>query len=241
MGKGSKNKRGKQKVTLAQMPAKVSGKSATDWDMGTQTLAALGNIPGRIIAFKTWLRNNPKIAAPKLIRDGEIEVMETEDQALLRCARRFKFKDSYTVTEDAEFYDEESGKMVNPNGVKRARRIDLVEHYHRKGVIDRRQMLAGLALRVAFEGTQRTAPAIKKVQVDSSPKPDANIEIMIDRISRFADVQNGLCEKHREILGCVVLDNNHPAALRKYRGRRYLLGIEAMQEALSSLADQLEL
>lgn len=241
MAKGGKKKRGKQKVTLAQMPATVSGKSATDWDKGTQTLAALGNIPGRIIAFKTWLRNNPKIAAPKLIRDGEIEVMETEDQALLRCARRFKFKDSYTVTEDAEFFDEETGEAVNPNGVKRARRIDLVEHYHRKGVIDRRQMLAGLALRVAFEGTQRTAPAIKKVQVDSTPKPDQHVEIMIDRISRFADIYEGMNPGDREVLDCVVLNNSTPAWLKKYRGPRYRVGIERMQEALSKLADRLKL
>lgn len=145
------------------------------------------------------------------------------------------------IIEPAEFYDEESGKMVNPNGVKRARRIDLVEHYHRKGIIDRRQMLAGLALRVAFEGTQRTAPAIKKVQVDSSPKPDANIEIMIDRISRFADIYEGMNTGDRDILDCVVLNNSTPAWLKKYRGPRYHLGIERMQEALAKLADRLDL
>lgn len=144
------------------------------------------------------------------------------------------------VVEDAEYFDEMTGEKVNPNGVKRLRKIDLVEHYARKGIIDRRQMLAGIHLRNAFEGTQRTAPAIKKVQVDSTPKPDQHVEIMIDRLSRFADVFNGLCTDHREILDCVVLNNCHPAWLKKFRGRRYTRGIEAMQEALASLADHLE-
>lgn len=144
------------------------------------------------------------------------------------------------VVEDAEYFDEETGEKVNPNGVKRLRKIDLVEHYARKGVIDRRQMLAGITLRSAFEGTQRTAPAIKKVQVDSTPKPDQHVEIMIDRLSRFADVFNGLNGKYREILDCVVLNNCHPAWLKKYRGRRYVRGIEVLQEALSALSDHLE-
>ena len=144
------------------------------------------------------------------------------------------------VIEAATWRDPETGKEVNPNGVKRSRRIDVVEMYARKGILDRRQLAAALALRCAYEGTYKSPPAIKKLQVDVSPKPDHFVAILMDRIGRFSDVMVLVPKRHREIIDCVVLENRTPGWLRKYRGPRYRRGIERMQEALADLADALD-
>jgi hypothetical protein len=144
------------------------------------------------------------------------------------------------VIEDANIWDEEKQKWVNPNGVKRARRVDLVEAYHAQGKIDRRALLAALTLRTSYEATMKSAPAIKKIQVDTFPKPDQHIAIIIDRISRFSNVYGMVPATDRPIIDCVVLRNAGPNNIG-FKGSRYARGMALLQDALTRLADRLDL
>lgn len=144
------------------------------------------------------------------------------------------------VIEAADYVDPETGESKNPNNVRRARRVDMVEVYEKRGILDRRQVRAATILRTTYEATQRTAPAIKAIQVDSSPKPDAHVAIMVDRISKFAGVMSKVLPEYREIIDCVVLGNNIPARIRRFRGPKYQTGIAHMQAALADLADRLD-
>lgn len=145
------------------------------------------------------------------------------------------------VQEGVTHIDDEGNLQESPNSMKRMRRIDLVEMYARKGVLNQRQVSAAKRLTNAWEGTMKTPPAIKEIQVDSSPKPDAFIDIHIDRVSKFTSVMKHVDTQYREIIDCVVLNNNIPAWLPKFRGPQYQRGIRHMQEALTELADNLDL
>ena len=138
------------------------------------------------------------------------------------------------VTDDGEVKE-------SPNGMKRARRIDLVEMYGKKHILAQRQVMAAKVLRNAYENTLRSPDAIKAVQVDCSPKPDQAVAMMIDRVSQFSEVMGLVSAPYKEIIDCVVLNNCIPAWLPKYRGPNYQRGIKHMQEALEDLADMLDL
>lgn len=147
------------------------------------------------------------------------------------------------VIEDARWWDEERQKWVNPNGVKRARRVNLCETYHRKGWLTARQFSASEALVKAWEATMKSPPAIKKVQVDTFPKPDAHVAILIDRISRFHGVMGKVAIGDRSLIAHVVLDNRVPTTHPDYahcKGRRYREGVDALAVALDALADAIE-
>lgn len=146
------------------------------------------------------------------------------------------------IIEPADYVDEETGEKVNPNGVRRARRIDLVESYHKRDrnpILDKRQFMAATSLREAYLQTQRTAPAIKKVQVDSSPKPDAHVEIMIDRLSKFSGLMKCVPTEAKSVVDIVVLENQAVGSLREYRGSGHAKGVIRLQGALNLIADQL--
>lgn len=142
------------------------------------------------------------------------------------------------VIEPAVTYDE-SGKAINPNGVKRARRVDLVEVYYRRGIISKRAFLAAQALRMAYEGTMRSPPAINPIQVDSSPKPDANVAIQIDRTSCYVAVMGMVDKDHRKLVSAVVLEDRTPKHAG-YEGKRYQDGVRTLAEALEIVADRIE-
>lgn len=147
------------------------------------------------------------------------------------------------VVEDARWWDEDRQRWVNPNGVKRARRVNVCETYHRKGWLTKRQFSASEALVTAWEATQKSPPAIKKVQVDSFPKPDAHVAILIDRISRFHGVMGKVAAGDVSLISHVVLHNRIPATHPDYvncKGRRYREGVDALADALDALADAME-
>jgi hypothetical protein len=144
------------------------------------------------------------------------------------------------VIEDARIWDADKERWVNPNGVKRARRIDLIESWANAGKVTERQLKAALALRVAYERTMRSPPAIQKIQVDTFPKPDANIAIIVDRIGAFADVMRYVPSGCRAAVECVVLDNRGVNGVG-YKGRAYARGIELLREGLDAVADGLRI
>ncbi|WP_116082084.1 hypothetical protein [Tropicimonas sp. IMCC34011] len=143
------------------------------------------------------------------------------------------------VVEPVEHFDERTGKKVtSPNGVKRARRCSMAEHYVRQGWLTERQGKAAQVLLNAWERNLRTAPAIKAVQVDTSPKPDAHIAIQIDRVSAYHRVVRLVPAKYRAFVLHVACDDRALSAMPGYRRNVYM---ERLGAGLDGLADALEL
>lgn len=154
------------------------------------------------------------------------------------------------VMEDAGDIDPDTGQIVNPNSIKRMRRVDMLEHWHGNYIkpkpngqwITTPQYTAAEALRDAFERTQM-GPGIDLSQerVDSSPKPDHAVTIAIDRISRFHKVNKLVPSTDRAIIDACVLMGATPAYVRHlgrrpYFGPNYGLGMEVLRAALDRLA-----
>lgn len=140
------------------------------------------------------------------------------------------------IVEDAFDADPETGRVVNPNGVKRARRVDMLEVWHRKGVISTAGFNAAETLRDAFEATERAPGWPDNDRVQSSPKPDHAVTIQIDRMSRFHTYHRHVSADDREIIDACVLRHGTPASLRRYRYHGYPAGMRHLREALDRLA-----
>ena len=138
--------------------------------------------------------------------------------------------------------DPETGKPLNPNGIIRARRVDMLEVWHRKGDISTAGYNAAESLRNAFEKTQMGKGVdYSAVRVDSSPKPDHAVTIMIGRLSAFHAYAQFISEYDRAIIDCCVLSAGTPAYLRidgqrPYYGRGYQDGLDHLRDALDRLA-----
>lgn len=147
-----------------------------------------------------------------------------------------------TVVEERGDIDPKTGKRHNPNGVKGRRRVCWVELYGAKGSLSARQVKAGLALSAAFEQTQRSAPAVKKVQVDTFPKPDAHVDIMVNRMDAYHRIARHVPQKFRPFIDHVVLKNRPIRSMAGCSGgrsqQRYL---ERLADGLEILADRLDL
>jgi hypothetical protein len=145
------------------------------------------------------------------------------------------------VTEDAGEVDRDTGKWVNPNGVKRARRVDMLEVYHERGWISDRGYTAGEALRDAWTGTQRGKGTDWSMErVDSSSKPDAHIDIQIDRVSRYLAVSSLIPTDDMDIVFAVACDAHAISRLKRYRGISHERGKVHLRAALDRLADVLK-
>lgn len=119
--------------------------------------------------------------------------------------------------------DPETGAIINPNSVTRARRVDRLERMHRcyrQGCrvagkpscfwITTGQYNAAVAIREAFETTQR-GPGVdySRPRVDSSPKPDHAIAILIDAITGWHSVAARIPRAdQRLIFQCVIQDDS---------------------------------
>lgn len=144
-----------------------------------------------------------------------------------------------SVVEPVTHIDEETGEVKNsPNNVKRRRRIDLVEGYQRRNIITKRQLLAAQAFRTAFEQTQKSPPAINPVQVDTSPKPDSAVDIMLSRVSIFRSVsKHATLDWH--LLFHVCCEDRAITSYPGCTGRAYQAGVDRLRHALDVLADNM--
>lgn len=146
-----------------------------------------------------------------------------------------------TVTEERGETDPKTGKKSNPNGVKGKRRISVVELYHRQDHITAKQLQAAEALMNAYERTLRTPPAVKEVNVDSSPKPDKATSIKIDRLSGFHRLYKRVPARCKRVIDRVVLENERVFVPRKARGataqRIRNRAYELLAEGLEELAE----
>ena len=93
------------------------------------------------------------------------------------------------------------------NGMKRRQRIGALELVYRRGGMTMRQFQAGKEIRDAFEATQKSPPAIKEIHVDSSPKPDATIDVQCDAQSRYAFAMSAVDSRFKHIVEHVCCEN----------------------------------
>lgn len=137
--------------------------------------------------------------------------------------------------------DPATGKVTNPNGVTGARRVDMLEIYHKRGVISARGHAAGKMLRDAWERTEvgTCAPWLRE-RVDSSPKPDEAVTVQIDRLSALVRITKLVHPNDAGILHCVCALGVGLAHLPEYRGLRHDAGKAHLHDALERLADRIE-
>ena len=150
------------------------------------------------------------------------------------------------VVEPATDPDPETGKPTpNPNGVRRLRFVDMLEIWHRQGVISTAGYNAAEKLRDAFLATQRAPGWPDNDRVQSSPKPDHAVTIQIDRLAAFHDIWKFVTEGDRRILDTCILHDHSPAHLtiagrRPYYGPRHTDGLRHVRAALDRLAGRME-
>jgi hypothetical protein len=141
------------------------------------------------------------------------------------------------VIEERGDIDPATGRRINPNGVRGARRVDPLEAWLHVGKITHRGYAAAVRLRDAFEQTMRAPGWPDNDRVQSSPKPDHAVTIQIDRLSRFHRVARHIAAGDRAIVHACVIHALPPDALRRYRGAAVVAGFAHLRDALERLAD----
>ena len=145
------------------------------------------------------------------------------------------------VEEERGELDIATGKVINPNDVRGARRVDMLETYAARGVISPRGYTAGEALRDAWCQTQRSKGVDwSSTRVDSTPKPGSFTAIMIDRVSKYDSIHRLVAREDARILAAVCEDGAAITVLPEYRNLNYDKGKAHLRAALERLADQME-
>lgn len=140
------------------------------------------------------------------------------------------------VIEQRGDIDPDTGETINPNGITGARRIDLLQYWHKRGSISTGGYNAAVMLRDAFEATMRSKPCLPdNDRVQSSPKPDHAVTIQIDRISRYEKLARHVHPQDKQLISACVLDGQHPS--RIYGALRTREGLAHLREALDRLSD----
>jgi len=141
--------------------------------------------------------------------------------------------------EEAADINPETGEVQNPNGVLRARRVDMLGVWHRRGWITTAGFNAAEKLRDAFEATQRAPGWPDNDRVQSSPKPDHAVTIQIDRLSQYDAIWRLVINDDAQIITACVLDRGGPDRVRDRLGRRVYVG-ESVKAGYRHLAEALD-
>lgn len=104
-----------------------------------------------------------------------------------------------------------------------------------------RQQAAGLAISEAYEATQKSPPAIKEIQVDSSPKPDACIGIQIDRASRHAWLKAAVPPQYKYVVDHVCENGNALRDGLPYDGHQGQIHLAPLQVSLDLVANKMRI
>ena len=154
-----------------------------------------------------------------------------------------KARESEIVDASDPEVDPETGEVTqrNPNGVRRRVFHDMLEVYHRRGVITDRGYEAGRKLRDAWATTQKGQGVDwSQDRVDSSPKPDAQAAIRVDRMSAYLKIKRLIPKGDNALLMAVACDGHSIAHLREYRAHRLDAGKQHLHDALDRLADAMD-
>lgn len=138
--------------------------------------------------------------------------------------------------------DPETGEIVrrNPNGVIRLRFYDMLDVYHRRGVISHRGYEAGKKLRAAWEKTQRgVGMDWSQDRVDRTPKPDVQVAIQVDRLALYSKIKGRVARDDADIVMAVARDGQPVGFLRRYRALNHAKGLDHLAAALDRLADRM--
>jgi len=145
------------------------------------------------------------------------------------------------VVEERGDVDPDTGKVRNPNGITGVSRYDMLKVYHKRGLLSDRHYTAGEALRNAWEATLRSKGAgMAGDRVDSTSKPDATIDIHVDRISKLASFTRLIPATDREIIMAVACEERPVSHLSQYRGLNHAKGVDHMKAAFERFADKME-
>ena len=136
------------------------------------------------------------------------------------------------VVEDAFDVDPETGEIRNPNGIRRVRIVDMLEVWHRKGVISTAGYNFAVKLRDAFEATQRAPGWPDNDRVQSSPKPDHVAAIHADRMTAFRAYTRFVHGGDWAVIDYLVLLNRETAIT----GFRYQAMLKELGPALDRCA-----
>ena len=93
------------------------------------------------------------------------------------------------------------------NGMKRRQRIGALELVLKNTGMSQRQYQAGKRIRDAFEATQKSPPAIKEIQVDTCPTPDATIDKQVDAQSDYAEAMSAVPPQFKHVVEHVCVEN----------------------------------
>lgn len=146
------------------------------------------------------------------------------------------------LVEEPVTWTDDEGNEVNPNGVKRLRRVDMLENYYRRGWISQRGFSAGEKLRNAWEAVGKVkAMDFKQDRVDSTPKPDQHVAIQVDRVSHLVSLSKHIPDEYAEIILTVAREGRGIAALPQYRGSRHEGGKVDLHNAFEALAEAMGL
>lgn len=136
------------------------------------------------------------------------------------------------VVEDAFDVDPETGEIRNPNAIKRVRIVDMLEVWHRKGVISTAGYNFAVKLRDAFEATQRAPGWPDNDRVQSSPNHAASALIRTDRLSKYHAVSRFVPTADFAVIDYLVLLNRET----RVTGFRYQAMLAKLGPALDRCA-----
>lgn len=202
------------KVTIPNSP----------WDYGPRMLASILPDPDHNVTmeFRKYLRKIDKL---------DVRGRELEKQAVNFCKLQ-----GYTQNIEAAIEIEpETGKRKNPNNAMRRRKVNWIALMYKRGQLTDKQFMAAEKIQMAYEKLGRSPAAIKEINVDSSPKPDKNIDIIIDRISGFREVMRHVPKSSRVVMIRVVLDNRAIGTIS--RGKAHAKHLERLRVGLDCVYD----
>lgn len=155
--------------------------------------------------------------------------------------------------EEVQYLDRDTLNASNPNGVRRMRRVDMLEVWHKNFLnqsdrgqwISTEQFNAAEKLRDSFLKTQMgKGTDYSAERVDSSPKPDQAVAIQVDRFSGYYAIAKHIRPKDELIISVCVIQGHTPAQARvggrrPYWGPTYGMGMQHLRDALQRLSDAL--
>ena len=143
------------------------------------------------------------------------------------------------VIESAGDVDPETGEVINPNNIKRARRVDMVEVWRNNGTLSQAQYAAAVALRNVWEATGKAPGWPDNDRVQSSPKPDHAVVIALDRIGGYHRVRKLIPDSDWPVIDALVLGNGSMKRLG-FTGPKHALGLVTLAAALERLSVEID-
>ena len=132
----------------------------------------------------------------------------------------------------------ESGEKVNPNNVKRMRRVDMFDKYGRDGTLTARQYDTGQKLKDAWLRTMPSGGSdYSDPIVDRTPQFGNAITNTIDRISAHNDIAKHIPQDDHDLIDAVVYGGRAVGTVRRYRYSRTPNGKARLGAVLDIVAD----